>query len=162
MKLVLGVIDIPYQNPPSQKKIPQAKKGKANKPVHVVNPTEQTTGDVATWLENKYQVMERFVDLHQKDINQAIEKSVSGALESLMMGAPASFNPFGAAASEIETLFKFTYLDKEEIVKTGAAGVPTEAALKGVNHRLKKGKGASRPSFIDTGQYESTMKVWTE
>jgi hypothetical protein len=38
MKLVLGVIDIPYQNPPSQKRIPQAKKGKANKPIHAVSP----------------------------------------------------------------------------------------------------------------------------
>jgi|LakMenEpi03Aug12_release.lakeMendotaPanAssembly.Ray.scaffolds.fasta_scaffold00370_39 hypothetical protein len=162
MKLVLGVIDIPYQNPPSQKRIPQAKKGKANKPIHAVSPTEQTTGDVAVWLEEEYLVMERFVDLHRQEIIQAIENSVAGSLESLMMGAPASFNPFGSAASEIETLFKFTYLDKEEITKTGATGVPTEAALKGVNHRLKAGKGPRRPSFVDTGQYQATMKVWTE
>jgi len=162
VKIHLGVIDIPYQNPPSQKKIPQAKKGKANKPVHAVKPTEQTTGDVATWLENKYGVMERFVDLHQQDISHALEKSLAGALESLMMGAPATLSPLGSAMSEIETLFKFTYLDKEEIVKTGAPDVPTEAALKGINHRLKKNKGDRRPSFIDTGQYQSTMKAWTE
>jgi hypothetical protein len=159
VKLHLGVIDIPYKEFP--KKVAKPKKGKANKPSGV-KTGEQTTGDVAEWLENKYGVMQRFADLHQKDIAQSLEKSLAGALESLMMGAPATLNPFGTATNEIEKLFKFTYLDQEEIAKTGASGVPTQAAKDGVNHRLKSGKGDPRPSFIDTGQYQAAFKSWIE
>jgi hypothetical protein len=78
-----------------------------------------------------------------------------------MQGAPASLNPLGTATSAIEAQFK-NYLDHEDIVQTGAPGVPTEAALKGVNHRLKSKKGTRRPSFVDTGLYESSFKVWSE
>jgi hypothetical protein len=149
LKIHLGVIDLPYQ----EFSMGPTKGGKVER---------ATTGDVAEWLEDKYEVMGRFVELHADDIAKSIENSLAGALNSLMQGAPATLNPFGTAMSDIETLFKFTYLDKEEIVGTGAEGVPTAAAKKGVNHRLKLKRGAKRPSFIDTGQYQTTMKAWTE
>lgn len=123
---------------------------------------QATTGDVAEWLEDKYEVMGRFVELYADDIAKSVESSLAGALESLMQGAPATLNPFGTAMGEIETLFKFTYLDKEEIAETGASGVPTEAAKRGVNHRMKLKRGPKRPSFVDTGQYQTTMKAWNE
>jgi hypothetical protein len=149
VKIHLGVVDIPYQ----QFSMGPTRNGKVE---------HQTTGDVAEWLEDRYGVMEHFVDLHGDEIAKSIESSLAGALESLATGAPARLNPFGTAMSDIETLFKFTYLDKEEITKTGAQGVPTAAAKKGVNHRLKLNKGPKRPSFIDTGQYQATMKAWTD
>lgn len=159
MLLNLGVIDLPYQAAPS--KVAKAKKGKANKP-RSVKTGEQSTGDVAHWLENKYGVMQGFVNLHMPEIAASLEDSVAGAIESLMQGAPPRHDVFGTATSKIETLFKFTYLDKEEIVQTGAQGVPTEAAKRRVNHRLKLNRGAKRPSFIDTGLYQSSFKSWME
>jgi hypothetical protein len=160
MVLHLGVIDVPYVQA-LVGKIAKAKKGKANKPVKTVAGT-QTTGDVAQWLENKYCVMEGFAQLHSEDISQAISNSVAGAIETVMMGGPASIDAFGSATSEIETLFKFTYLDNEEITQTGADGVPTQAAKDGINPRLKSGKGDPRPSFIATGQYQNSFKAWVE
>lgn len=159
MLLNLGVIDLPYQTVPT--KVAKAKKGKANKP-KAVKAGEQTTGDVAHWLENKYGVMQGFVELHMPDIATAIEDSLAGAIESLMQGAPPRHDVFGTATNMIETLFKFTYLDKEEITQTGAQGVPTEAAKQGVNHRLKLNRGPKRPSFIDTGLYQASFKSWVE
>jgi hypothetical protein len=43
-------------------------------------------------------------------------------------------------------------------------GVPTKAAQAGVSHRFKKpyAKRASRPSFIDTGQYQASFVSWME
>ena len=160
MKLVLGVFDAPYQKQ-SSAKVPQAKRGRRNKP-HKVATGEQTTGDVAGYLENKYHVMEGFADLHQNDIGAALSNSLAGAIDGMMAGAPISLNPFGSATSEIETLFKFQYLNKEEIVQTGVDGVPTQAALDGVNHRLKLNKGPRRVSFVDTGMYQQSMKAWIE
>jgi hypothetical protein len=160
IKIHLGVIDIPYQKI-SSNKVPQAKKGKLNKPIKVATG-EQSTGDVAQWLEKKYDVMQGFVDLHIKDIAQMMTDSVQGSIESLMQGGSPRSNPFGSATAKIEKMFKFQYLDKEEITQTGATGVPTQAALNGVNHRLKSRRGPARPSFIDTGLYQSSFKAWIE
>lgn len=120
-----------------------------------------TTGGVAAILEDKYAVMQNFAALHIQDIAESFAIGVAESLESLMQGAPASINPFGQAISETEKMFR-TYLDNGEIRQTGQPGVPTEAALKGVNHRLKSKKGVPRPDFIDTGLYQSSFKAWTE
>jgi len=50
----------------------------------------------------------------------------------------------------------------KEVEKLGIPGVPTKAALRGVNHRLKhpyRRRGA-RPSFVDTSLYMSSFKAW--
>lgn len=126
-----------------------------------------TTGDVATILEAHYGVIGGYVDLHIDDIARSLENSFAGAIESLMMGAPPSLNVFGKATSEIDFGFR-EYLDKEEITQIGnaagigIAGVPTKAALEGVNHRLKIRRGARRPSFIDTGIFQSSFHSWIE
>lgn len=159
MKLHLGVIDLPYMQPPTVKKVAKAKRGRKNRPT-TSQPGTQSTGDVAQWLENKYDVMQGFFDLHEKEIVHSLENSIAGALESLVMGAPPSLDPFGTAMGEIEKTFKFKYIENEEITSTGASGVPTQAALDGVNHRLKGGRGARRPSFIDTGLYQSSFRAW--
>jgi hypothetical protein len=160
VKLVFGVYDISYQRTENNK-VPIPKKGRKNKPVKIATG-QQTTGDVAGWLEDKYHVMEGFYDLHQREIAGMLENSLAGAIESMMQGAPASNNAFGDATNSIEQLFKFQYLDKEEITQTGADGVPTQAALDGVSKRFKLNKGPRRPSFIDTGDYQKSMTAWIE
>lgn len=139
MILSLGVIDLPY-----------------------VDQSGVSTGDVAEILEAEYGVMAAFVDLHEADIVDAVEKSIAGSLETMLMGGPVS-NPFAGAESSIEAEFR-EFLDREEMAQVAgiaghAGGVPTKAALMGVNPRLKKRRGARRPSFIATGMYQSSMKA---
>src|ERR1019366_9125915 len=117
--LHLGVIDLPY----------------------TVSKRSVTTGDVAEWLEKKYHVMEVFYRQHEGDVARDVEKSVAGALESLLLGAPPSIDPFGAGTSKIEDGFK-QFLSSREMEGLGYPGVPTGAALAGVSHRFKTKRGA--------------------
>ncbi len=153
MILHLGVVDIPYAQAPRRN---QRKAGTAG---------TQTTGDVAGWLETRYHVMEIFVEVKREDIAADIEGALQGALESVLMGA-GSFNvvdPSGAAMSAIEDRFK-TFLSMKEIESVGVPGVPTMAAQRGVNHRLKHPyrRRAARPSFVDTALYQASFKSWMD
>lgn len=152
--LHLGVIDIPYANAPKKNR---RRSG---------SPGTQTTGDVAGWLEDRYHVMEVFFEEKKDLIAEDLEGSLQGALESVLMGAGniGNLDPVGTAMTDIEDRFK-TFLSSQEIEKIGIAGVPTQAALDGVNHRLKhpyKKSNPRRPSFIDTGLYESSFKAWID
>jgi hypothetical protein len=140
MILHLGVTDLPYG---------YAKDGK-------------TTGDVAEILEAKYEIFQHFTQQHEAEILKAIDNSVVGSFESMMSGAPPN-DIYGTGTNEIEELFR-TFLSGREMEGLGIAGVPTKAALAGVNHRLKRPykKRAPRPSFIDTGLFESSMRAWID
>jgi hypothetical protein len=163
--LHLGVVDVPYAHYEHKEKVPQAKKGKANKPIKPKSDAAtKTTGDVAEILEAKYGIMDNFMFAHQPDVASALEDSIAGALESLIMGAPVGPNPFASAETEITSMFK-NFLATSAIEHMGVEGVPTQAALDGVNHRLKHpyAKGnPRRPSFIDTGMYQSHFTCWVE
>ena len=144
--LHLGVIDQPYNEPP----------GKGH------NRTgAKTTGDVAEILEGKYHIMEIFFEEHKEDIAKSLEVSLQGALENLLMGAPTSVAPFGQASAQIENRFK-KFLSEKEMDRLGYPGVPTKASLMGISHRFKGKRGPPRPSFIDTGMYENSMKAWVD
>lgn len=161
--LHLGVVDVPYANEAQPEKVPQAKKGKANKPVKPKTASgTQTTGDVAEILEAKYGVMDTFAFARLPDIAKELEKSIAGSLETLMMGGRPDANPFRSAESAIAAMFK-QFLATADIEHMGVEGVPTQAALDGVNHRLKHpyAKGnPRRPSFIDTGLYSQSFVCW--
>lgn len=146
--LHLGVIDVPYQ---------KRRSGKAKRTAATV-----TTGDVAEWLENRYQPMETFYQQHEQEIADQLTQSLVDATESLMQGAPLTADPFGAATSQIEDSFK-QFLSLQEMDKLGIPGIPTQAAKEGRSSRFKKGKGRGpRPSLIDTGLYQSSFKAWIE
>jgi hypothetical protein len=144
-KLYLGVMDIPYKE------------------------DSQTTGEVAEILEKRYGVMNAYFDSHKLGIAKSMEDSVANALETLMLGGPTDASPFASAESFIDADFR-QFLSSSEIEKLGIPGVPTQAALDGVSHRFKnprykvtKGKKVKRPrrpSFIDTGLYQASMKAW--
>lgn len=152
-KLHLGVIDIPYVD-----LSPPTKKGKPRKRT----AGTVTTGDVAGWLEDEYGIMQHFIDLHGPDIGDALAKSIDGAMESLLMGAPLGHEVFGTATAEIEQMFH-TMLATRELEGLGIAGVPTQAALDGKSSRKKKkNSGGRRPSFIDSGLYDSSFKAWVD
>ena len=148
MKLVFGVVDAPYQGAPRGKR---AKRTASN----------VTTGDVAEILEDKYQIMERFFDLHGAEIAQALERSVQGGIENLLTGeASLGIDVFGEAMSEIETMFRHM-LDTREL-DGKVPGVPTAAAERGVSHRRAHPYALRdpRPSFIDTGEFQAAFRAW--
>lgn len=147
LTLNLGEIDAPYSTPP-------AKDGKDAK------PNSATTGDVAGWLEDRYHPMLHFYEMQQGVIAKEVADSLVGSLESAAMGAPSEgANPFGAAESAIEIAFK-QFLTLRTLETLGYPGLPTQAALDGVNHRLKLKRGPRRPSLIDTGLYQASFKAW--
>lgn len=159
--LHLGVNDIGYSATPSApRKVAKARKGKANKPRKAKGGQSgaQSTGEVAEILEAKYGILATFVERYGQNIADAFANSAAGALESVMMGTPVN-DPYAGATTEIEESMKL-FLDLEEM--NGSPGVPTKAALDGVNHRLKIKKGAPRPSFIDTGLFQSQLRAWTD
>lgn len=154
MRLHLGVVDVPYAQAPPKGRSKKARSGTV------------TTGDVATWLENRYEVMGTFLDLHEQEIGDDLARSASDAIDSLGAGAPPSLDPFGSATSSIEDRFK-QFLATGEMEKLGVAGVPTQAALdrrsgRKRSGRMKRRRGGTGVSFIDTGLYQSSAKVWVE
>lgn len=141
MELHLGVLDIPYTN------------------------GSKTTGDVAEILEARYHVMELFAEtVGAEHIEKAFEESAKAAVEDLMSGAPAaSISLTDDATQGLETAFR-VFIDQRKLDYV-EPGVPTEASLKGVNHRFKRANAKGnpvRPSFKDTGLYEASFKAWTE
>jgi len=122
---------------------------------------DKTTGDVAEILEDKYHIMQVFYEQHKEDIAEDLKVAAAGALENMIAGGPPPNRPFGSAEAAIEDRFR-RFLSEAEMDRLGYPGVPTAAALIGVNHRLKITKGSPRPSFIDTGLYESSMICWVE
>lgn len=161
MKLVLGVIDVPYAAaaPAAVKRALRWRHGK--RPwQHLGGFT--TTGDVAEILEARYSIMGTFYELHGDEIAGTMEDVIAGKFENLLMGAPYSGQIFEEGdLSSVEQSFR-KFLD-DEGMDGRAAGVPTAAALAGVNHRLKHpyAKGNSpRSSFIDSGLYQDSVRVW--
>lgn len=163
LTLHLGVIDQPYANYQAPEKVPQAKKGKANKPIKQKSSVvTKSTGEVAEILEEKYGIMQAFADTKLPMIAKALENSIAGELETLLMGGPPGRNPFAGAESSITTMMK-NFISSMEVEQSGIEGVPTQAALDGVNHRLKKPYAKAnprRPSFIDTSLYMDSMICW--
>jgi hypothetical protein len=128
--------------------------------IDVPEPEGSTTGDVATILEEKYGLFSHFADSQIDKIAANLTESFQGALETLMMGHTPS-NPFAAATSQIDQDFRH-FLDIEEMAKLGVPGVPTKAALMGKSIRFKRRVGPRRPSFIDSGVLQTSLKSWVE
>ena len=138
--LHLGVLDLPHPGG-----------GKA----------ELSTGDLAEILESKYGIYSVFIDANLEKIADDMAESLGDAIDNVLAGAPVPENPFADAEQQVAADF-VSFLDTSEIEKIGVRGTPTEAALKGVNHRLKINKGPRRPSFIDTGTLRAATTAWVE
>lgn len=176
--LHLGVLDIPYADtgaiaPPEAK--PRTNKTGKPRKINVMAaakayqsgmrwPKGTTTGDVAEFLEDEYHVMELFFEEYAEGVQNALEHGVQQAIETVLMGGPIPNSPYLGAESEIEEAFKL-FLSGQYVEELGIPGVPTKAALKGVNHRLKHpyaDGNPRRPSFIDSGLYEASFRAWVE
>ncbi|OYY59039.1 MAG: hypothetical protein B7Y55_01125 [Polynucleobacter sp. 35-46-207] len=115
-----------------------------------------TTGDVATILEEKYGVMQMFIDLHEDEIGELLAHRMAGLINNVANDRPV---PMGDVDfPKVDAQFR-DYLDKGEWEKQ--TGMPTAAALAGKSKRKKSGKyDGPRPSFVDTGLYQKSFKTW--
>lgn len=123
----------------------------------------KTTGDIAEILEAKYEVMRKFTEIKEENIVEALAESYSDAIVDVINGVdPSNLNPAAQAASDIEHMLKQAIA--LQAFDGVIAGVPTQAALQGRSKRFKSGRNprGSRPSFIDTGMYQSSIKVWVD
>lgn len=135
LKLHLGVVDVP-------------------------EPEGNTSYGVATILEEKYSLFSKFAESHIDDIAKNLTEGVLGSLETLMQGNVPQ-DPFASATSQIDQDFRH-FLDIEEMARLGVPGVPTKAALMGKSIRFKTKRGPRRPSFIDSGVLQTSLKSWVE
>jgi hypothetical protein len=159
--LHLGVIDQPYRH------VGPGYRGRGRKRRPVKSVGSKTTFEVAEILERKYHVMELFFEAHADAILEHVVEAMQGATETaLMTGTPPSpsLDPTSTGMEHIRVMFN-EFLDKEEMAHLGVPGVPTLAAIHGVSHRFAhpyaKGRGR-RPSFIDTGLYETSFRAWVD
>ena len=123
---------------------------------------DKSTGDVAEILEDKYHIFEHFWQLHQEAIVGGMSTAIVGSFESVMMGSAPPSDPHAAAMTDIQKMFN-VFLDQREMDSLGYPGIPTAASLAGVNHRLKhpyRKANRARPSFVDTGLLENSMRAW--
>jgi hypothetical protein len=158
----LGVIDIPYAY--EQQRL--SKKGKPLKRGRTVTKST-TTGEVAEYLEDQYHVMETFFEVHGEEVMEALLDSYEGAIDNVLAGGALQQEPAREAFEKIEQRFR-DFLTNEEMNALGMPGVPTEASgqgtrVGGIQHRFAHpyARGnVSRPSFIDTGLYQSSFRIW--
>lgn len=137
--LLFGEVKVPYDN----------KTGTAD------------TVEVARILEARYGLFTAFYTFHETEIKALLVDSLEGALENLHAGGVAPADPFASSMQRLQALFR-KFLMTAEIERMGIDGVPTQAALKGINHRKKAKKGVRRPSFVDTGTMELAFRSWVE
>lgn len=145
-EIYLGVIDIPYDF-----------------------SKKSTTGSVAAILEEKYGILSSFVETHQTEIRSDLQDAMANGIQEMINTGSFDNKAFYTAFSKIQNGMK-QFLSTQEIERVGIKGVPTEAALKGITHRIKKVRRGRvrlrnknqtrRPSFIDTGLMESSYIVW--
>lgn len=159
--LHLGVIEQPYTSYDGGRRAANPKRrGKKAAPKTKRSARTVTTGDVAQWLEDRYHVMEVFYE-SDGGVLPLLKQSLRDALEDILMGAPVGANPFLGATSEIQARFK-KFISDREMEFMGIPGVPTAAALAGVNSRMKRRHGPRRPSFRDTGLYQASFIAWVD
>lgn len=165
--IVLGILDAPYA---SEQKGEKPKKGGRKRTVgkHKDDiPAEfVTTGQVAEWLERKYKIYETFYKVYK----QRIEVEAIGCLErqilNLSIGAPVGDE--AATFAELEDQIRIWFMDwlnADGPAEAGIPGTPTKAAVQGIRHGYKhpySKENGPRVSFVDTGLYRTSFRVWTE
>lgn len=145
MKLILGVQNVAYSD--------------------AEHKGVTTTGEVAEILEDEYDVMGVFMEIHGGEVMAEVGKSMTAYLNSIFQGNPAKAER-GLALSKIEEQFK-DYLSADEW--QSHTGRVIQAAQTGKSARFKKGyktdkegNPVTRPAFIDTGLYSASFRAWLE
>lgn len=163
IRLHLGVSDIPYGS--AYQAATSRRPGPQPGPAQQAAMQRQTTGDVAVLLEARYHIMEKYYELRKEFVKQIIVQAMHDKLERIHMGQASGSsalltpNDLGDIRQDFQDMLDRRAFDN--VIN----GVPTRAAKMGVNHRLKHPYAKSnpaRPSFIDTGLYQTNFRAWTD
>jgi hypothetical protein len=166
MKITFGVIDIPYSadaSPAKTAKQVQSEKRNAMRAALGVPEVNNTTAEVGQMLEDKYHIMEHFWQAKGNAIVGEMEPALQVAFEDILSGGtPQSLDTvFLQVTGNVFTMFQ-NFIDLKEMDSLGYTGIPTMAAKKGVNHRLKHPyakDNPERPSFKDTGVFMAAFRM---
>ena len=156
MKLHLGFESLPYTMKSSRTRAVVGKGARIAKGYG----EGKTSADVAKELEEKYNLVETFWGPVEDQVVELIEEAYIADIEAVLMEQkPPKKKAFGdKLTKKIEEAFR-RYLDREE------HGIKTTAAARGVSHLLPQPysrKNPPRESFIDTGLYRASFRVWLE
>lgn len=163
MTLHLGVVDIPYSGKVAATTADHFAALQRGKPLTKSSARGSlTTFDVATILEARYGIMQHFFNRYRDQIFGALHNSIEGKLETAIMGGKLSPGSTEPQLTKVETMFH-EFISQRIVEQVGIKGVPTQAALDGVNHRLKHPYASTnprRPSFRDTGLFMNNFAAW--
>jgi hypothetical protein len=166
ISLHMGFINTPYTAETISRPITSAKAESKRKRRRGFSKT-MTAEDVAKILEGKYGIVETFQRIYEDDITRIIHEGFGEIVTNMISEGKASTtaklkNLMKPNTNQIERMFR-SFLDAEEM-NGMAAGVPTQAAMRGVRHGRgsKTLRGQPRPSFIDTGIYRASFRCWTD
>lgn len=163
MNLVLSIIDVPYAAEQTKKPVKKPGRRRTVDKHKDSEPEFTTTYQVAMYLEKNYGLYSAFYKEFAERIRYEMKVALQNKIADLSLGAPldVGLNTFDDLSETINQWFR-------DWISTGAAehcgipGTPTQAALNGVSHRLKKpfAKGnPRRPSFLDTGLMTASFRV---
>ncbi|HET8687633.1 MAG TPA: hypothetical protein VFM18_13360, partial [Methanosarcina sp.] len=96
---------------------------------------------------------------NEEFIARAIENSLVGELESLMMGKPEGGDPFASAMSETENRFREYITAEEHGILTKARQQGTEVVGPRFKRQYRRAKG-SKTTFVESGNYKKSFKAW--
>ena len=123
---------------------------------------DTTTADVAEILEAKYGVMGAFFEKYGQGIADGLAENLNDFIVGMTKPHAKGTQIFNGSMNKTEQQFK-RFLSSKEAERVGIFGTPTQAALRGVNHRLShpyRKSNPRRPSFIDSGLYQASFKSW--
>jgi hypothetical protein len=127
----------------------------------IPEPQGNTTFGVGKILEDKYGLFSAFVENNDQFIADAIAEDAAASLETFLLSGQLPDEMLPEASGKISQRMK-EFLSLQEVEKLGLPGVPTKSALQGRSIRLKQKRGPRRPSFIDSGVLEASLKAWID
>lgn len=138
MKLNLGVLDVGY----------------------TAGTTPTTTAKVARILEDQYHVMESFYELHKREIHEALNDAVLGAVGDMLADAQPRFN---LPLDTIKRQFN-DYLDSGEWEQVSGQYIEAAHNRHRVHHRDGSTEMSRRSNraFVRTGLYEQSFRAWID
>ena len=122
-----------------------------------------TARDVAKVLEERYKIVETFYQLEEEFITELLEESFAEEIENVMMERRVSRKGLSDKSTD-KIQAKFIDNLRRRRYDGMIPGVPTLASVRGVSHLYAQpyAQRGSRPSFIDTGNYANSFRVWVE
>lgn len=115
---------------------------------------------VAEYLEARYGIVETFWEMKQDRIYDILADVQEKAIEDIAAGKKRKVVLRRPDALKIERIFKSAINNRE--FDGVVPGAPTAVALSGRSRYRGQRRGSSRASFVDSGTYRDSFRVWVE